>query len=138
MALDANELFSSVTVSDNAHGVEAHVVHPKTFAVFTGGDELPVLTPVAYNTSLNQWVPWTNGGANGAGTICGFVFPNIVSLLNASEVLGNVIMAGKIRYADIAAAVAERGVESEANLKTALRSGPRALGLYVQGLDMVR
>lgn len=131
MALNPNELFASNTVSALKR-VEAKTIQPKTFA--SGSGTLAQLTPIAFNTSTGFWVPWTDGGANGTGTISGFVWPDEVVLDSDDEVMGNVLLEGKVHYDDIALPSGE----TEANLKTALRDGPRGLGLIIQGLDQVR
>ena len=110
----------------------ATVTQPKTFG--SGSGTLERLTPVAYNTSTNKWTVWTNGGANGTGTIRGFVWPDAVELDSSDDVLGNVMLAGRVHYDDI---VLPYG-ETESNLQAALRSGPRELGLTIESLDQVR
>ena len=67
-------------------------------------------------------------------TIKGFVWPDAVVLDSDEEVIGNVLLEGKLHYDDIALPAGEIA----ANLKGALRDGPRALGLIIQGLDQVR
>lgn len=134
MAYDPNEQFASSTGSTKPSVANSRI-QPKTFA--SGTDLLAVLTPVAYNTSTNQWVVWTNGGANGTGTIRGFVWEDEVQLVSGSEVLGNVLIAGDLNYDDI---VLPSG-ESDANLKTAVRAGSpslRELGINILGLDQIR
>lgn len=130
MALDPNELFSSTTDPAKLR-VDANRIAPKKFG--TGSGTLAGLTPVAYNTSSNEWVVWATGGANGTGTISGFVWPDDIVLDASDEVLGNVLLEGTVHFDDI---VVTGG--TEAQLKTALRDGPRALGLHIQGLDQVR
>lgn len=131
MAQNENELFSSNSV-DATLRVNAKTIQPKSFA--SGSGTLAGLTPVAFNTSTNLWVVWTNGGANGTGTISGFVWPDDVVLDASDEVTGQVLLEGKIHFDDI---VVPSG-ETEANLKTAIRGNLRALGLVVQGLTQVR
>lgn len=110
----------------------AYTVQPKTFA--TGSVTLPALTPVAYNTSSGKWVVWTNSGSNGTGTISGFVWPDAVVLSSSGDVLGNVMLEGKINFNDIALPSGQ----NLSDLKTACQSGPRALGLIIEGLPNVR
>lgn len=131
MALNPNELFSSASEAAKLR-VEPITIQPKKFA--SGSGTLAALTPVAYNTSTNMWVVWTNGGANGTGTISGFVWPDAVVLDSDEEVLGNILLEGKIHHDDIPVPSGE----TQNNLDAALRSGPRALGLIVQGLTQVR
>ena len=138
MAYATNELYSTNDVGDRSYGVEVKTIQPKTFAASVVSPTYPVLTPVAFNTATNFWTAWVSGGANGTGTILGFVWPDETVMDAADEVLANVLIEGKILYSDIEAAVLSRGVETAANLKTSLRSGPRTQGLIIQGLDMVR
>ncbi|MCZ2418668.1 MAG: head decoration protein [Burkholderiales bacterium] len=109
-------------------------VQVKTFAPTTPAATYPVGTPLAFNTSTNKWVVWTNGGSNGTGTVKGFVYPDAVTTDGTNDVMAPVLLLGEIPYEDI---VLPAG-ESADNLKTALRSGPRDIGLHVTGLDQVR
>lgn len=111
---------------------QATTIQPKTFGTGTG--TLERLTPVAFNTSTNKWAVWTHGGGNGTGTISGFVWPDAVTLDATGDVIGQVMLAGRVHYDDIALPYGEIAD----NLKAALRSGPRALGIFVEGLDQVR
>ena len=128
VAYYTNEQYSSSTQGKRLR-VQPTVVQPKTFAA--GSGTLAPLTPIAYNTSTNKWVVWTSGGANGTGTIRGFVGLDAVVLDAANEVLGNVILGGIIHYEDI---VLPSG-ESAGNLKTALTGTVRQLGFTIQGLE---
>ncbi len=132
MAYDPNQLFGTYSGLPALKRVIAKTIQPKTFAAGTG--TLAKLTPVVYNTSTNQWTVWANGGANGTGTIKGFVWPDPITLVSDKEVIGNVLIEGKIHFDDIALPTGQ----TAANLKTACRSGPRDLGLFIQGLDQVR
>lgn len=133
MAYQDNELFSSAS-RDSSLRVFPKSIAPKTLAAAAGGPTLPALTPLAFNTSTNKWVVWTNGGSNGTGTISGFLWPDAVTLDATDDTLAQVLMAGDVHYEDIPVPSGE----TLANLKTALRSGPRALGLMIKGLDNVR
>lgn len=132
MAYNANELYKSASGTNPFPRCEPRTIQPKTFA--SGSGTLDPLTPVAFNTSSNKWVVWANGGANGAGTIKGFVGFDAVVLDSDEEVLGNVILEGKLHLDDIPVPSGQ----TLSNLKIALRSGPRDLGLIIQGLDQVR
>lgn len=129
MAFTANELLSQDGDFVQQLRARADHIQPKTFA--SGSGTLERLTPVAFNTSSTKWVVWTNGGSNGTGTIKGFIWPDPVVLSASGEVLGNVMTAGLIHFADI---VVPYG-ETSGNLKTALRGTVRALGFTIQGLD---
>jgi hypothetical protein len=74
------------------------------------------------------------GSANGTNVIRGFVWPDAITLDSDEEVLGNVMLAGIVHYADIPLPSGE----STASLQAALRSGVRELGITVQGLSQVR
>jgi ribosomal protein S9 len=71
---------------------------------------------------------------NGASDIKGFIWPDSVTLSATGEVIANVLMSGKIHYDDIPL-VSGQYVN---DLKEALRTQCRALGIIVQGLDQVR
>lgn len=105
---------------------------PRTLA--PGSGVVEPLTPLAFNTSTNKWVVWTHNGSNGTGTIAGFLWSDPVTLHSTLDVLGQVMLRGQVQFQDI---VIPYG-QIEANLKAALRSGPRTLGLEIKGLDQVR
>jgi hypothetical protein len=105
-----------------------------TLAAVGAAPTYAVGTPMAYNTATNKWVVWTSGGANGTGTISGFIYPDEIETDAADDVMCPLMQQGTIDYADV---VLPAG-ETDANLKTALRSGPRALGLIITGLSQVR
>lgn len=144
MALGDNELYAETPVADRGNGrVDPSSLQVKKFAVGSGvaaQDTLPAGTPVAYNTSLNQWVPWDANGSNGSDEIRGIVFPAEVVLDATDEVLGVVMMSGKIHYNEILAAVETRAVEVEADLQTELRDASklRDHGILVYGLTQTR
>lgn len=132
MALQTNEKVSSVTSIPATKRVWPTVIQPKTLAAVSGAPTLAILTPLAFNTSTGFWVVWTSGGANGTGSIAGFLNEETVTSATL-ETLVNVILGGEIHYEDIPVPSGE----TLANLKTALRSGPRTLGLTITGLDAV-
>lgn len=109
-------------------------VQVKTFAATTPAATYEPGTPVAYNTATNKWVVWTNGGANGTDDIRGIVYPDAITTDGTNDVMGAVMLLGEIPYEDV---VLPSG-ETADNLKTALRSGPRDIGLHITGLDQVR
>jgi len=110
----------------------------KRFAAVGAAPEYAVGTPVTINTSTGKWQVWDSNGSNGTNEIHGFVYPDKIQTHATLEVHGQVLTKGQIHYADIWAVVEALGVEVEADLKTALRTGPRGLGLAIQGLDQVR
>lgn len=144
MALNENEKYAEVEVADRGHGrVDPSSLQVKKFAVGSGvaaQDALPAGTPVAYNTSLNQWVPWDANGSNGSDEIRGILFPDAIDLDATDEVLGVVMLSGKIHYEEILAAVEERAVEVEADLQSELRDASklRDHGILVYGLTQTR
>lgn len=130
MAYANNELFVGTTRNDFPR-VKATYVAPKTFAPVGGKPSYACLTPVSFNTATKKWVVWTNGGANGTGTIKGFVYVDGVDLDDTDDVIGNVMLAGEIHRDDV---VLPTG-ELQANLDAALiASNLRAVGIQVQGL----
>lgn len=131
MALNPNELVSSASGPSEGRTV-AHRVRPKEFA--SGSGTLAKNAPVAFNTSTLKWVPWVSGGANGAGTIKGFVWPDAIVLDADEEVLGHVMLEGLIHSDDVKAATSE----SDSNVEAMLRADCRALGIHVEGLTQVR
>lgn len=131
MAFAANQLLSSNTPTDRpTPRCAAEHIQPKTFA--SGSGTLAALTPVAYNTSTQKWVQWANGGANGTGSIMGFVWPDPVILDGANEVIGQVCMEGDIHFDDIPVVGG-----TLAQLKTACET-LRDLGFTIQGLPNFR
>lgn len=132
MAYNPNELVVNGTPRAGAKPAAATHIHPVTFAA--GSGTLAIGTPVAFNTSTGFWVVWASGGANGTGTIAGFVWPDAVTLDADEEVLGNIMFTGDIHYSAI---VLPAG-QTENNLKASLRTDCRTRGLIVQGLDQVR
>lgn len=136
MAFNPNELFASTTRGP-ALRVEPLTIQPKTFGPVGAAPLYPKLTPLGFDTSLGsagKWVVWANAGGNGSNAIAGFVADDDgVQIDAANDVPGNVIMRGKIHWADIPLPAGE----TQANLNAKLRSGPRALGLEIQGLDAI-
>ena len=132
MAYADHEKFSSLAGLGSEERVAPTAILPKTLAA--GSGTLARLTPVAYNTSTDKWVAWTNGGANGTGTISGFLNEE-VTLDASDELIANVILTGKIHAADVALPSGE----SQGNLDTALKAASlREKGMIVQGLVNVQ
>lgn len=133
MATGQTEFYTSDTVAAEPRAVATRAAVRK-FATAAGSPTLARLTPVARNTSTGQWVAWTNGGANGTGTIKGFVWSDNDGLaLDASdETLGVVMLEGQIHHDDVPVPSGE----SQGNLTTALQAETlRELGIFVQGTD---
>lgn len=133
MAYAENQLFSSASGKGSSLRCVPTSVQPKTFA---GGTALIApLTPVAYNTSTNLWVIWDQDGSNGTNVISGFVWPDGVQLVSGSEVLGQVVLGGRIHFDDIPVVTANY---SAAQLKAAVQSSVRSLGFIIEGLENFR
>lgn len=132
MTLATEQLFQTAIGLGSGLRVEPTVLQPKTFAAGTA--KLPQLTPMAFNTSLNLWVPWDADGVNGADAIRGFVWPNEVQLVDGKEVLGQMMLMGRINVNDINLSKTP-GPEILADLKDELRANVRDRGIIVEGLD---
>lgn len=133
MAYAENQLFSSASGKGSSLRAAATSVQPKTFA---GGTALLApLSPVAYNTSTNTWVLWDQDGTNGTNAIKGFVWPDGVQLVSGSEVIGQVMLAGRIHFDDIPVVTANYNA---AQLKAAVQSTVRSLGFIIEGLENFR
>lgn len=131
MALTTNELFQSNAGRGSQERVEVTSVQPKKFA--TGSSTLARLTMVAFNTSTNLWVPWTNAGANDTGVAKGMVWPDEIVLDSSDEVLGQVMLRGKVHRDDV-----PLNSESQSNVDVELQTGMRELGIDVQGIERIR
>lgn len=128
MALGPNELFTSNTPAAKLR-VFSTSTQPKTFAV--GSVTLPKATPVVFDTVSKTWKVWANAGANETDLIRGFLWPDELKLDAADEVLGQVMMAGRIHAKDVALPAGE----TQPNLDAALQSGLRErTGIIVEGL----
>jgi hypothetical protein len=141
MALGSNELFSSA--SRGAHprleALATRVVHLEDNAGSVPV-ELPIGTPLAFDTSTSQWCVYEDAGANGRGTIRGFVYGTEQSDDDADDVLMVVLYRGRVHRDDvntaaIRAVLGGAGGTSEAELDIALKvRGLRDMGIDVVGL----
>lgn len=143
MALVSDENFKQnpadlADATDRSVRAQAHSIQTKTFGSVMTEETLPVLTPVARNSSTGFWAPWDANGSNATDAMKGLVWPEPLTLSEDGEVQGSVMMAGKAHYDDILKAVEDRAVEVAADLATELKSGPRELGILVYGLPDVR
>lgn len=111
---------------------------PGTPAVLTWAGQFvgtaPTVSITDSTTGGTTTIAETVAGVSGGGKIRAFVWPDPIVLSGSGEVIGHVVMEGKIHYDDI---VLPAG-ESRGTMQAALREGPRALGLMIQGLDGVR
>lgn len=138
MTLSTNELFSSNAQTAPPRifpTAETGMLNQK-FATLAGGPTLAVGEALAFNTSTGLWVPWTNSGSNGTGTVRAFVYPVPITLSATAEVLGWMMIGGIIHADDMKD---HADGTSSSNLRTAVKtppSGPslRENGIIVQGL----
>lgn len=126
------------------------------------GDMWPLLTPAAYDQAVGKWKPWKNT----LGAIEGFIIgatghstanqhdgvSGMLQLKAGEDVQGVVMLAGEVDYncifspdaagtpsnlAYIRDVLAAAGTV-DSNLVAALSSGPRTLGLWINGLASFR
>jgi len=129
MAYAANELVGALTSVPGSLRVWPEHIHPKTLAAVAGPPTYAKLSPMAFNTVTGFWVIWASGGADGTGTIGGFL--DEATLLSATgETLANMIMAGQIDYRDIPLPTGQ----TQPNLLAALVVGMRAKGFDIVGV----
>lgn len=134
MPLNNPDQMSSTTVGSSLRIWPADGgIETKEVAAVSGAPLLPLLTPMAYNTSTGIWVVWTNGGANGTGTIKGFLARELQTHAT-NTALASMLTAGQVHFDDIPVPAGE----TEGNLITALQSGPRESNLLIKGLADVR
>ena len=132
MALQPNELFTSNTEAAKLR-IFSTSTQPKTFAA--GAVKLLKGIPVAFDTVAKFWKVWADAGANETDLIRGFVWADDIQLEAGGEVLGNVMLAGRIHAADVPLP----GGETQPNLDAALQSGVRErTGIIIEGLAEFR
>lgn len=129
MALGDNELFTSNTDAAKLR-VSPKSVQPKTFAV--GAVTILPGTPVAFDTVANTWQVFEQGGANEIDIIRGFVWPDKIVLDAADEVLGQVMLSGRIHRDDVVLPAGELQADVDAAMKAGLRENT---GIIVEGLE---
>ena len=133
MAYATNELWDQ-TVRSPFPRIKSDNQQPKTIGPISGAPTLEVGYPLAYDDAEKKWVPWTASGTSNTDVIKGFIYPVDVATDATNDVLAIVMLRGEIHYDDI---ILPTG-ESEADLMAALREGPLARGLIIQGLSEVR
>lgn len=132
MALQPNELFTSNTEPAKLR-IFSESTQPKTFAA--GAVTLAKGSPIAFDTVAKTWKVWANAGANETNLIRGFVWPDAVKLEAGGEVLGQVLMAGRVHAGDVPLPAGE----TQPNLDAALQSGVRErTGIIIEGLAEFR
>ena len=141
MALGTNELFDS-----NSRGAHPRMCASRTKVVHLEDNagaapvELPIGTPLAFDTSTSQWCVYEDAGANGRGTIRGFVYGTAQSDDETDDVLVVVLYEGEVHRDDvntaaIRAVLGGAGGTSEAELDIALKvRGLRDMGIHIVGL----
>lgn len=131
MAYATHELFDDSSDDINpSKRVAPTSLRPVTFAAVGTAPTYAKGTPVAFDTAVGKWKVWTSGGANGTGTIGGFIWPDDATMDAADDTLVVVMLKGEIHYKDV---VLPDG-EDQGDLETDLKSGPRLLGLDIKGL----
>jgi len=131
MALATVQFVTQTTGPTSDLRMFPETVQVKTFA--TGTEVMVRGTLVAFNTTVGFWVPWTVGGANGAGTALGIL--NEPRTQNpGGEVQANVMLTGRIHRADIVS----QFVATAPEVTAAVISTFRGLGIIVEGLAGVR
>lgn len=141
MALGDNELFDSADrgAHPRLEALATRVVHLEDNAGSAPVD-LPIGTPLAFDTSTAQWCVYEDAGANGRGTIRGFLYGTQQSDDNADDVLAVVLYRGRVNRNDvntaaIRAVLGGAGGTSEAELDVALKvRGLRDMGIDIVGL----
>lgn len=131
MATKKPELFSSAPGVGSGLRAWPTSLQPKLFA--TGSGTLAKLTPVAFNTSTKQWVPWDQDGTNGTDTIRGFLFPDKVTLDGGEEVIAQVMLNGKVHFDDLPGATDVDPNATAAGWNQALRDAQN-WGLILEGI----
>lgn len=128
MAFGPNELFTSNTVAAKLR-IFSTSTQPKTFAV--GAITLALGTPVAFDIVAKTWKVWADAGADETNIIRGFIWPDAVKLDAADEVLGNVILRGRVHRDDVPIPAGE----NQSDLDDAMSAGLRDRGIIMEGLE---
>lgn len=141
MALNANELYSEVS----------RIAHPRLrpspdgtmvakVGNLTAAPLLPIGTPMAFNTSTLEWMPFTQGGSNDSAVIRGFVYGKTIQVHATDEVLGVIMFRGRVHRDDVNTAamlvvLTAYAAVTEAELDTALKAATmRTYGLDLDGI----
>ena len=146
MALGTNELFAQRDFSPRPR----MVVERNKVATIDGGGvaaaaTLPIGSPLAYDTVVGGWVPFTQGGSNGSGVIAAFVAHQTVTVDATDDVQATIMLSGEVHADDIntalirtAVVLASGAALSEGQLTAALKlSSLRDKNLHVRGLSVV-
>lgn len=133
MALNPNELWQSAAGEGGGLRFFPEVNQPKEFA--QGLLVLAKGTAVTYNTSTGKWQVFDADGMNGTNLVKGFVWPDDITLDADEEVLGQVMLTGRVHIADIPLV---SGQYNLAELSANLQANARGIGIIVEGLAQVR
>jgi hypothetical protein len=142
----ALELLSTVASGDVAAvattGVDlgdASAVVTLTWGGLLAGQDITISIDVSGLTGNAHVLATTTAGganeANGTQELKGFVWPDEIALNASDEVIGQVLMQGKIHADDVPLIT---GAYGQLELNVALREEARDLGIIVQGLTQVR
>ena len=129
-----NELFSETDGNGSNPRIFPTSTQPKTFAAGTG--TVLDMTPVGVVTATGKWAVWNPAETNGTQNIEGILYTQDLptkglELDGADDVLGNVVLAGRVHVDDIVLP----GAATANDLATALSTGEvRKKGITVEGL----
>jgi hypothetical protein len=108
-----------------------------TFGGQYQGNNVPVVVVAEVSTLTGGTITVATGTAGvddfGVSQIAGFVYPDSILIDATNDVLGVVMTRGEINYESIELVSPNTATQ----LKLALRSGPRTLGLDIKNLDAV-
>lgn len=134
MATQQPELFSSAAGIGSGLRVEPKTVQPRKFGTTVGGVLLKKLTPVALNTTTKKWAPFDeSGSANGTNIIRGFVYPDEIDTDATDDVIGQVLLEGKVHFDDLPVYNTVDLDATVAGWNAALRDA-HTFGLIVEGI----
>ena len=134
MALVTNELFSSAAGVGSQKRIGPRVIKVKEFAIEAASPTIPKGALVSYEAgAVNGWGPYVEAGANGAELMKGIAWPDDIVLSATGEVLGQVMLRGRVHRDDI-----ELNGELQADVDAQLQTLARDLGIDVEGLTEVR
>ncbi len=134
MALQLNELFSSAAGKGSQKRIAPEVNKSKEFAIDAGAPLIEAGALVAYEAgAVNGWVEFDAAGANGQEIMAGVAWPDDIQTSATNEVLGQVLLAGRVHRDDI-----ELNGQTQGNVDTQLQTIARTLNIHVDGLTDVR
>ena len=128
-SLSAGDVTAVATTGANLG--EANAVVTLTFGGSLAGEEVTITITPTLTGNDHVLAEVTAGvGSHGSAIITGFVWPDPIKLHATNEVLGNIMLGGKVHFDDI---VVPAG-ETSATLAVACRKSLRDKGIIVQGL----